>query len=86
MQDELDDFMSFCRIERRLAPLTCSAYERDVRVCLAFLRERGIDDLAAVKPADLRAPVPAPPRRLSDCMKRGCTHLGSTPRRRPWRL
>src|SRR4051794_10550814 len=55
MQDELDDFMSFCRIERRLAPLTCSAYERDVRTCLAFLRERGIEDLAVVKPADLRA-------------------------------
>jgi site-specific recombinase XerD len=55
MQDELDDFMCFCRIERWLAPLTCSAYGRDVRTCLAFLHERGIDDLAAVKPADLRA-------------------------------
>lgn len=48
------DFLRYCRLERRLADLTCSAYERDVRACLRFLREQGIDDLARVRPPDLR--------------------------------
>src|SRR4051794_4768719 len=48
-------FQCFCRIERRLAPLTCSAYARDVRPALAFLRERGIEARAVGKPAALRA-------------------------------
>ena len=34
MDAELADFMRYCAIERRLAPLTCSAYERDVRACV----------------------------------------------------
>ena len=55
VQQEVDDFLTFCRIERRLADLTCSAYERDVKACVAFLRSRGIYDAAAVKPPDLRA-------------------------------
>jgi integrase/recombinase XerC len=54
MRQELSDFLDFCRLERRLAPLTCSAYERDVGACLAFLDREGIDDLAEVRPADLR--------------------------------
>lgn len=55
MQTALDDFLHYCRIERRLAPLTCSAYERDVTACLRFLGERGIDDLGLVRLPDLRA-------------------------------
>src|SRR4051794_8261062 len=55
MQREVDDFLTFCRIERRLADLTCRAYERDVKACVAFLRSRGVDDAAGVKPPDLRA-------------------------------
>jgi site-specific recombinase XerD len=47
--------MTFCRIERRLAPLTCSAYERDAKACVAFLRSRGIEEVSAVKPLDLPA-------------------------------
>ncbi|MGH2848187.1 MAG: site-specific integrase, partial [Thermoleophilaceae bacterium] len=42
MQAELDDFVRYCAVERRLAPLTCSAYERDVRACLRFLAAEGI--------------------------------------------
>jgi hypothetical protein len=42
MQRELDDVLHHCRVERRLTPLVCSAYERDVKVCLRFLSERGI--------------------------------------------
>jgi integrase/recombinase XerC len=54
MQTELDDFLHHCRIERRLAPLTCSAYERDVTACLRFLQTVGIENWGAVRPADLR--------------------------------
>jgi site-specific recombinase XerD len=35
MDTEVADFLTFCRVERRLAELTCRAYERDVR---AFAR------------------------------------------------
>ena len=55
MDNEVTDFLRYCRLERRLADLTCKAYERDVRACVAFLRERGIEELAAVRPPDLRA-------------------------------
>ena len=54
MRQELADFLDFCRLERRLAQLTCSTYERDVGACLGFLEREGIDDLAEVRPADLR--------------------------------
>ena len=30
MDAEVADFLAFCRVERRLAELTCKAYERDV--------------------------------------------------------
>jgi site-specific recombinase XerD len=55
MREEVADFLHYCRIERRLAEMTCKAYERDVRACLAFLSERGIRDLGLVRPPDLRA-------------------------------
>ncbi|MGH2972717.1 MAG: site-specific integrase, partial [Gaiellaceae bacterium] len=51
----LADFLTYCRLERRLAPLTCSAYERDIRACLGFLSLHGIRDLSVVRPPDLRA-------------------------------
>ncbi len=51
---ELADFLRFCRSERRLAPMTCSAYERDVSACLDYLRGEGIE-LAEVKVTHLRA-------------------------------
>jgi integrase/recombinase XerC len=51
---ELSDFLIFCRTERRLAPLTCQAYERDVRACLRFLEANGVRDLEAVRTPDLR--------------------------------
>lgn len=41
----LDDFVVFCEVERRLAPLACSAYHRDVIACLTFLERGGIADL-----------------------------------------
>jgi len=47
---ELADFQRFCSSERRLAPTTCSAFERDVWAC-----GQGIRDLGAVKVTHLRA-------------------------------
>ena len=55
MQRELSDFLSYCRVERRLSALTCKAYERDVRRCLEFLREREVSDLGTVRAPQLRA-------------------------------
>ena len=51
---ELTDFLRFCASERRLAPMTCSAYKRDVSACLAYLQAEGIE-LADVKVTHLRA-------------------------------
>jgi site-specific recombinase XerC len=47
MRQELADFLDYCRIERRLAPLTCSAYERDVGTCIAFLEREGLVTVGA---------------------------------------
>src|SRR5215204_6563759 len=51
---EVADFLRFCRFERRLAPMTCSAYERDVSACLGYLQGEGIE-LAEVRVTHLRA-------------------------------
>ena len=37
MQPRVAEFVQFCRVERRLADLTCSAYERDVSACSEYL-------------------------------------------------
>ncbi len=50
----LSDFLIYCRVERRLADLTCTAYERDVRACLEHLRSQGIVALAEIRTPDLR--------------------------------
>ena len=52
---ELADFQRFCASERRLAPMTCSAYERDISACLDYLQGHGIRDLGEVKVTHLRA-------------------------------
>jgi site-specific recombinase XerD len=54
MHRELTDFLAYCRIERRLAPITRSAYERDVGTCIAFLEREGIVTVGEVRPGDLR--------------------------------
>lgn len=51
---ELADFLRSCAFERRLAPMTCAAYERDVSACLAYLEGEGIKDLAEAKVTHLR--------------------------------
>jgi len=52
--DVLDDFLIFCEIERRLSPLTCKAYHRDVCACLTFMQADDITDLAGIGIRDLR--------------------------------
>jgi site-specific recombinase XerD len=54
MRQELADFLDYCRIERRLAPLTCSAYERDVGTCIAFLEREGLVTVSEVRTPHLR--------------------------------
>ena len=54
MFNALSDFIIYCRVERRLADLTCKAYERDVRACLEHLRSQGIAALAEIRTPDLR--------------------------------
>ncbi len=54
MFNALSDFIIYCRVERRLADLTCKAYERDVRACLEHLRLQGIAALAEIRTPDLR--------------------------------
>ena len=52
---ELADFLRFCELERRLAPMTCSAYARDVAACLAHLRGQGIRELGEVRDSVVQA-------------------------------
>lgn len=54
MEIEVADFLRYREIERRLAPLTCKAYARDVRACTTFLRSIDVTDLATVRVAHLR--------------------------------
>jgi site-specific recombinase XerD len=54
MQSEVVDFLRYCRLERRLADLTCSGYERDVTACMRFLSTEGFSEWATVRPPDLR--------------------------------
>jgi site-specific recombinase XerD len=54
MDAEIADFLSYCRLERRLADLTCRAYERDVRACARFLADAGVQRWEEVRTPDLR--------------------------------
>jgi site-specific recombinase XerC len=57
MRAELEDFVTFCRVERRLAEATCRAYERDVRACMEFVgAELGIQSWGAVPGAKMARP------------------------------
>ena len=53
-RQELVDFLRYCESERRLAPATCAAYERDVSACLGYLQAGGIE-LVDARVTHLRA-------------------------------
>ena len=71
MKEELSDFLRFCAVERRLAPLTCSAYERDVSACLGYLQVQGFEDLSEVRPTHLQRVT------AHDCEERSSACAGS---------
>jgi integrase/recombinase XerD len=54
MRQELADFLDYCSIERRLAPITWSAYKRDVETCVSFLERQGLVTVSEVRPTHLR--------------------------------
>jgi site-specific recombinase XerC len=56
MENELADFLRFCGVERRLAPLTCKAYERDIRALFAVLRRAESSFFTWLRAPDLRLP------------------------------
>ena len=79
MRQELADFLGYCRIERRLAPLNCSAYERDVGTCIAFLEGEGLVAIGEVgRPCDSR---PQAGRRLVRRAPPSCGRIRSIPGR-----
>ena len=68
MQNALNDYILYCRVERRLSDLTWKAYERILRCLIAFLRDRGISALTEVRTRDRASECrgqPAPDSRAS---------------------
>lgn len=53
-EERLDAFLLYLKAERRYAPRTIAAYERDLRQYLAHLEEKGVS-LCAAKPPHLRS-------------------------------
>jgi site-specific recombinase XerD len=54
MLNAVADYVIYLRVERRLADATCTAYERNVRKCVEFVRSQGIAALAEIRTPDLR--------------------------------
>ena len=68
----LDRFIQHLRDERRLSPMTCESYRRDLVHLIDFCRLRGIRDLKGVSSVEIRALV-------ADCHVQGIS--GRTIRR-----
>ena len=66
-------FLRFLSGERRLADNSLRAYSSDLRIFFTFLREQGIDDLAAVTP-------PLIQHFLSDALARDISHRSNARR------
>lgn len=48
VQQLIDEYLAYLRVERGCSPRTVEAYERDLRDWAAFLGERGVSDVDAV--------------------------------------
>ncbi len=53
----LDRFIEHLRNERRLSPMTCESYRRDLKNFIACCHSQGICDLNQVSPVEIRALV-----------------------------
>lgn len=70
MRAELEDFVTFCRVEPRLADLTCRAYERDARGRVEFrARVAGAGGKRLYFPAESLRRRAAPGSRGRGCRK-----------------
>lgn len=48
LDESIDEFLAFCRVERRLSKNTLDAYSRDLTELARFLHDRGVDHPSAV--------------------------------------
>ena len=48
LDESVDEFLAFCRVERRLSKNTLDAYSRDLTELTRYLHERGVDHPASV--------------------------------------
>lgn len=48
LDESIDEFLAFCRVERRLSKNTLDAYSRDLAELARFLHDHGVDDPSAV--------------------------------------
>ncbi len=55
MQHYLTEFLNFLHIEKNAAENTIVSYQNDIQRYLNFLKERGVNDLSSVRPADILA-------------------------------
>jgi integrase/recombinase XerD len=54
MRDQINEFLSYCELERGLSPTTRASYQQDLGLFEAFLKRRRVGALSRVKPLDVR--------------------------------
>ena len=54
MKQQLEEYLTYLRLERGLSPTTLTSYQQDVRLFVAFLKTRGVGALTRVRPVHVR--------------------------------
>ncbi len=54
IRDQVEEFLSYIRLERGLSPMTRLSYQQDLKLFDTFLSKHRISSLAAVRPGDIR--------------------------------
>lgn len=54
MREQVETFLSYLQLERRLSPTTLSSYRQDLELLEQFLAKQGLNDLESVKPLQIR--------------------------------